>query len=230
MKNFLLLIACVFTYSVCNAQQTENTGWIFINHQQKLTPKFDLLFDAQLRSADHFDYLTTLLLRGGLSYNFNKKHSAALGYVYKGDWEHDDMGGIAYTLENRIFEQYLYQFKIHHIEFNVRARLEQRFVKDEQVDFSQRARAYASMQLPLLTDSAFTRGWFLGLQNELFVNVQHKERVNHSFFDQNRPYVALGYRFSKKIDTQLGYLYWFQKEDTGDYKRNVIQVIIATSF
>ncbi|QJD94499.1 DUF2490 domain-containing protein [Mucilaginibacter robiniae] len=230
MKKALLLTCIVLLYHVSYAQLTENTGWLFLNHQQKLNEKFDFLFDAQLRSANNFDYLTTLLLRGGLSYNFNKKHSAAVGYVYKGDWEHDDMGEVAYTLENRLFEQYLYQFKIKHTEFQIRARLEQRFVKEEQVDFSQRARAFISMQLPLLTDSAFTRGWFLGLQNELFVNVQHNERVNNSFFDQNRPYLSLGYRLSKKADLQLGYLYWLQKEEDATYQHNVLQITIATNF
>jgi hypothetical protein len=211
------------------AQITETQGWVFVTHRQKLNKKFDLLADVQLRSADKGDYLNTLLLRSAISYNFNKKHSAALGYAYKGDWEHE-LGGTAYTLERRIYEQYIYNFKVHRTELSLRGRLEQRWVKEESTSFSQRARAFLSAQIPLAADSGFTHGLYTGIQNELFLNVQHKQRVNGSFFDQNRSYISMGYRWSKHIDTELGYMYWFQTESDAQYRRNIIQLMITTSF
>ncbi|CAM3685130.1 DUF2490 domain-containing protein [Mucilaginibacter galii] len=225
ITGFILCFASVTAY----AQTNETQGWFFITHQQKLSSKFDLLMDAQLRTANKFDYLNTLLLRGALSYNFNKKHSAALGYAYKGDWEHETEG-TAYTLERRLYQQYLYNFKIHRTELSARARLEQRWIKEENTRFSQRARAFVSAQIPLMADTGFTRGLYTGIQNELFLNVQHKDRVNHSLFDQNRSFVSLGYRWSKKIDTELGYMYWFQKELDGGFRRNILQVMITTKF
>lgn len=225
-----ILISISGLTQLANAQLRETQGWFFLTHTQKLSSKFDLLADVQLRSADKFDYLTTLLLRGGLSYNFDKHHSAALGYVYKGDWEHEDNGVVSYTLENRLFEQYLFKFKLKRTELTTRARLEQRWIKEEQADFSQRARAFLSVQVPLIADNGFTRGVYVTLQNELFVNVQHKERVNNSFFDQNRAFTAIGYRWNRKIDSEVGYMYWFQKEQDADYRRNVIQLMITTNF
>lgn len=217
-----------FASFTCYAQTNETQGWVFVTHKQKLNSKFDLLADVQLRTANRFDYLNTLLLRGAISYNFNKKHSAALGYAYKGDWEHE-LAGTAYTLENRIFQQYLYSFKIHRTELNARARLEQRWIKEESTQFSQRARAFISAQIPLITDTGFTRGLYTGIQNELFLNVQHRQRVNNSLFDQNRSFVSLGYRWSKKIDTEFGYMHWFQKEMDSDFRRAVFQLMITTN-
>jgi hypothetical protein len=182
-----------------------------------------------MRSANRFSYFNTLLLRSALSYNFNKKHSAAVGYAYKGDWE-QEAGETTYTLENRIYQQYLYHFNFHKTEVTLRARHEQRWIKEENTSFSQRTRAFISLQIPLLADTGFNKGLYTTWQNEIFLNTQHKERVNDRLFDQNRTYISLGYRWSKKIDTEFGYMYWFQKETDGDYRRNILQLMITTSF
>lgn len=225
----LTLLFCTTTFFAAYSQ-TENAGWFFLSHTQKLSSKFDLLADVQLRSADQFDYLNTLLLRGALSYNFNKKHSVALGYAYKGDWMHED-GERTYSPENRVYQQYLHNFKAGRVEMNFRARLEQRFVKEDGVvDFSQRTRAFLSAQIPLVADTGFTKGLYTGIQNEIFLNVQHKDRVNNSLFDQNRSFVSFGYRWSKAIDTEFGYMYWYQKKMEGSTKTNVWQVMVTTSF
>lgn len=228
LKKLPALLLCFVSYGTY-AQLTETQGWFFVTHRQKLNKNFDLLADAQLRTANQLNYLNTLLLRSAISYNINKKHSVALGYAYKGDWEHENTG-TAYTLENRIYQQYLYNFKFYHTELALRARLEQRWIKEDNVAFSQRARAFISAQIPLIADTGFTKGLYTGLQNEIFLNTQQKNHVNNSVFDQNRTYISIGYRWSKKIDTELGYMYWYQKEMDDSYRRNVVQLMITTSF
>jgi len=37
--------------------------------------------------------------------------------------------------------------------------------------------------MPLSSGTEFKRGAFIGLQNEIFFNVQNKEAVNNRFFD-----------------------------------------------
>ena len=111
-----------------------------------------------------------------------------------------------------------------------RARLEQRWVMEEANNFSQRGRLFLSAQIPLIADTAFNKGPYLGVQNELFLNIQHKDKVNNSAFDQNRAFTSLGYRFSKKMDAELGYLFWYQKEMNASYRRNVIQLMLTTHF
>lgn len=229
-KILLSLLALVLVSRTVQAQITENQGWFFLSHTQTLTKKFDLLADVQTRSANRFDYLTTVLLRGALSYNINSQHSVAFGYAYKGDWEKDDLSTKVYSHENRIYEQYIHEFRIRHIEMVFRTRLEQRWVNEDATNFSQRGRLFLSAQIPLAADSTFTKGPYLGIQNEIFLNVQNREKVNKSVFDQNRAFGSLGYRFSKKMDAELGYLFWYQKEMDASYRRNVIQLMLTTHF
>ena len=77
---------------------------------------------------------------------------------------------------------------------------------------------------------AFTQGTFLALQNEAFVNVQNKNKVNKHFFDQNRAYVAVGYRFSKSFDAEAGYLNQYIKQADAYVVNHVAQVAVYTRF
>lgn len=225
---FKLLILPFFILQA-QAQQSETQAWIFLTHTQKLSKKFDLLADIQGRTADRLAYGNTLLLRSALSFNITKKHALALGYAYKADREKMDADWL-YSHEHRIYAQYLYQGSWNRSEVMLRSRYEQRWLKEEgDVHFSQRLRGFAALQIPLAADSAFTRGLYAGLQDELFLNVLGRRYVNNSVFDQNRAFFSIGYRWSKEIDTEIGYMYWFQKEMDDDFNRHVIQLQITTN-
>ncbi|WP_197082427.1 DUF2490 domain-containing protein [Pedobacter sp. BMA] len=232
LKRKLLFFAISMCCSFCSfGQAPESQGWLFITHQQKIGKSFKILADVQLRTANRYQYLNTMLLRTGLMYDLSEKHSIALGYAYKGDWEKEDYNDDkAYSFENRIFEQFIYNFKWHKTEMMFRGRLEQRWVKADAVQFSQRARAMLGAQIPLLANQNFSRGIYMGLQDELFLNVMNKSKVNGSVFDQNRVFLSFGYRWNKAIDTELGYQHWYQKEETGRYNRHVLQLQITTQF
>jgi len=62
---------------------------------------------------------------------------------------------------------------------------------------------------------AFTQGFYAALTNEIFLNVGDASPVNGKFFDQNRAYVAFGYRFSRQFDTEIGYVNQYTS-GTGD--------------
>lgn len=220
--SFLLFSLSLF------AQKNENKGWLFLSHTQKLNKKWDVLFDGQLRSTNKVEFVNTLLLRYGLNYHFNTHHSVALGYVYKGDWEHDNEE-VTYQPENRIYEQYLYATKLSKIEFTARFRFEQRFIKEEkEYLFSQRVRTFVSVQIPVIANTDFSKGMYVNVQNEVFANVYKKENVNNDFFDQNRLLGSVGYRWNKKIDTDFGYMWWRQSEGDGYSSSNVFQLMITT--
>lgn len=221
------LVIILFQPEKVSAQNQENGAWLFLSHTQQLNKKFDILADVQLRSADHFSTFSAILVRTALSYNFDKAHSFAVGYAHKGDWEMEDDHKV-YVPEHRVYEQYLYNFKLQRMEMMVRGRLEQRLVMDEKYEFSQRARLLLSAQIPLVTDKDFTKGIYANIQNEVFLNVQHKERVNGSLLDQNRPYISAGYRFGKALDMEFGYTRWFQREEDGDKVTHVMQLMITS--
>ena len=224
-----IVLFCIIALNT--AAQTENTGWLFISHTQKVSEKFDVLADFQLRSSDQLSDFSALLFRTALNYNINKKHAVALGYAFLGKREENEMEVKVFNPEHRIYEQYLFNFNTKRTEWTLRFRLEQRFINQEkQTDFSQRARGFLAAQIPLIANADFSKGIYTGIQNELFLTVQNKNKVNGRMFDQNRSFASLGYRWSKKIDTEFGYLFWSQKDDEGYAKTNVWQLMITTSF
>jgi hypothetical protein len=229
LKHLALSFFLLMTIGPANGQTTENGGWLFLSHTQKISDKFDILADFQLRTANQYRYWQNLLARTALSYNLTKKHSVALGYAYLGGREKADEG-LEYSNENRIYQQYQFAFEHGKKEISLRGRFEQRFIRENELNFSQRARVFASIQAPIAANEDFSKGLYVKLQDELFLNVQHKERVNGSVFDQNRPYAALGFRASKKLDFETGYLRWSQRESDGDVTRHIMQVVITTNF
>lgn len=223
----VLLITFALQLSSINIFAQGNAAWFFLSHTQKLNKKFDVLADVQLRSTDHLSYFSAILLRTALNYNLNKQEAVAIGYAHKGDWETEE-GNKRYLPEHRIYQQYLQNFKLERMEIMIRGRLEQRFVREERYQFSQRARLLLSAQIPLVANIDFTRGIYASLQDEVFVNVQNRRNVNGNFFDQNRPYASAGYRLNKHMDIELGYTRWLQREEAGDQTTDVMQLMITT--
>lgn len=208
--------------------QSSVHGWLAFSHEQELSKKWKLLGDVQFRSAKNMEYLETILLRPGISYSFSETFSAALGYAYLGNWEKEGAEK-SFDKEHRSWQQVQKESKAGRIELTNRLRLEQRFVEgSSSYDFSQRLRYYLRAQMPLRKSSEFTRGWFLGVQDEVFVNVQNKEKVNGRFFDQNRAFFSVGFRFLKAFDLEAGYLYRYQIEEEKMH-HHIVQCQVTTS-
>jgi len=225
---FIFLFSVIFNTAA--AQTIEHNGWLFWSHQQKLNEKWQFSSDIQIRSADQLNYLNTLLIRPGIGYNINDNQTVTVGYTYFGTWEKENDAFI-YENENRIFEQFQIESKLHKIELSNRIRYEQRFIR-EQDDrfFAQRIRYNIQAVFPLIANSEFTRGMYTSVQNELFLNVQGKSKLNNTVFDQNRSYVGLGYRFNKKLDIEADYMFRYIVEEDVNGRNNVLQIAIKSSF
>lgn len=228
----LIFILSFFTLSpiLSFAQVTEHTFWTSIFNTTKFNDKWGMQLDAQFRSANEVAYLRNFLFRPAVMYTLDKKNNVALGYALF------DSNGPAPSVtlsEHRIYQQYTHTESIKAISLTNRFRLEQRFVEKTpaNVAFSQRFRYFLRAVIPLnKQQGSFKQGIYTAVQDEIFINVQNKDLVNGSIFDQNRAYVALGHRFSTKFDTELGYMNLFQKRSTTDLRNNVIQLACYMRF
>jgi len=233
-KYFLPVILLLALSGKVVAQTTEVTGWAAWTHQQKLSSHWGLHLDVQARSADELAYLRNLLFRPGVTYFFDKKKSATLGYLFTNTYR-QTAGETLVRYENRIWEQFIVkQTWGRNIDISHRFRLEQRFMGSQgTLDsyFAQRARYFIRGIIPFNRDSVFNKGTYAAFQNELFFNVQNKRKVNGDFFDQNRAYLGIGYRFNKKVDAEIGYLNQYVNA-TGPINtlNNVIQLSLFTRF
>jgi hypothetical protein len=236
-KTTLTLLLLITLLIPCKlfAQENRFSGWAALFHSQKFSPKWGMSFDAQFRSANHYDYLQNVLLRPSVNYYFDNNKMAALGYAYIATNGRAADGTETFRPESRIWEQLIINTKIGKASMlQHRFRLEQRFLGNttNKTDhyFSQRLRYFARAVVPFKKNAAFTKGAFLGLQNEVFANVQNNHKVNKHFFDQNRAYVAVGYRLHKKADIEIGYLNQFVQQVSSSYFNHIIQAAIYTRF
>ena len=228
MRRILLLTAItILSVQQLPAQtKQENSGWLFLLNSTKFSEKWGLHLDVQVRSTDNWGAVKNVLFRPGITYFIDKQQNVTAGYLLASS----DLGTTT-LIEQRIWEQYILTHKISSVFTTHRFRLEQRFLDQPNDNFAQRLRYFIRLIKPLQkTEQAFTKGAFLALQNEVFLNIQNKERINNNLFDQNRLYLAGGYRFSKKMDLEAGYLNQAIKGKTRNTVNNIVQLALYTRF
>ena len=199
-------------------------GWAAVFGSVKISKAFGLHLESQIRSNDKWKEVSTLIFRTGLIYNINSNQNAIIGYALIG--HHRTVDSVSgWGPEHRIWEQYILNLAAnpgyHFVTIQNRLRLEQRFIstsvanngklETKGYNFSQRLRYFVRAIIPILPsqEKRFQNGLFISLQDEIFVNLSDASGTNGKFFDQNRAYVSLGYRFSPKFDTEVGYMYQF---------------------
>lgn len=233
LLSFTLLFVAVT--GVASAQTNELTTWGAWFHTQKFSEHWGIMFDGQARSSHHATYMRNLLLRPSVAYHFNKSKNAELGYTYVATNGRNAAGEHTYRPEHRIFEQFIITHKVGtNTGLMHRFRLEQRFQGQTATQpdvFSQRFRYFIRGVIPVNNNQpVFTRGTFVSLQNEVFANIQNKAQVNKHVFDQNRAYTSFGYRFSKMLDIEAGYLNQYIKQAEAYTINHVAQVAVYTRF
>lgn len=232
----LISIAILFFCTTVNAQ-TQHTfsGWNAAFFTYKLDNKFSIHFDGQLRSTDKLEDTQSFIMRAGLNYNIKNNLIATIGYAYIGN-NRTVMDVDGWVPEHRIWEQFIInqQFAVSNrpITLQHRFRLEQRFMGQPTIDqnelvtdnydFAQRLRYFTRSILPLSGTTNFTNGAFVALQNEVFVNVENAP--NGKFFDQNRAYLAVGWRLSPKFDIEAGYMNQFILGKNNNTVNNIVQL------
>jgi hypothetical protein len=239
---YIFIIALLLLSMDRVTAQTQFTGWLADFNTVKINTRLSLHSDFQLRSTDQLEHAQTLLLRAGLNYHVNKKLVLTGGYAYIRNRK-IIAGKTGYTPEHRIWEQVLFTHPLvigsgAHAKKGTlahRLRLEQRFIMKSDVKdgvwnnegnlYANRLRYFIRDVTPLVPWSAEGKAPFLALQNEVFVNIGDKSAVNGKFFDQNRAYIALGYRFHKKFDAEMGYMNQYVNGRGNDFSNNhIVQV------
>jgi hypothetical protein len=218
MKFVTIALFSIITISYCTAvsAQSQFSGWLATFNTFKTGKKTSIHNDIQWRSSDELKHTQTLLLRGGLNVHLNKKFTVTGGYAFIHNRRViNNVNG--YAPEHRLWEQLLYNHKLKNIFVSHRFRLEQRFIaktivqnnelKNDGSVYANRFRYFIRNILPLQPQQqTFRKGLFAALQNEVFVNIGNTANVNGKFFDQNRLYLAVGYRLHSTFDLEAGYM------------------------
>ena len=217
MKGLLLALSLFFAGSSFfpAGAQSQFSGWLASFATIKSGKKTSIHADVQWRSSDQVKHMQTLLIRSGLNFHLNKQWTISAGYAFTYNRrEVNDISG--YAPEHRIWEQLQFGHRFNTFSLSHRLRLEQRFIgqsvvqdnelKTDSYAYINRIRYFIKTTRPFRRQANFTRGMFALLQEEIFLNFGNTDNANGKTFDQNRLFLALGYRLKGSLDLEAGYM------------------------
>ena len=221
MKKLTLVIVSLSIFSIAfgqnNRLNTENTiGWYNYFGSFKLSEKFGIHTEYQWRRDQIITNWQQSLLRVGINYNLNSRVLFRVGYAWIETFPYGEYPingfGKDFT-EYRIFEMIQLSHKEGIVDFSHRFMLEQRFVgkyssanetSENEFPLLNRMRYLFRLQVPLKGKEIKDKTPYFALYDEIFIGFG--KNVNANIFDQNRLGVLLGYRFTKSIKIEAGYI------------------------
>lgn len=239
MKSKLLFVSLVLLSFNIKAQQ-QFTGWLASFNTFKLNSKTSIHFDAQIRGTNEFQNIQTILIRPGLNIRLSKKITGSFGYAFiQNRRVISTITGTA--VEHRPWQQLLFTEKIANITSSHRLRLEQRFIPVSKVlngelqfdgnKYANRIRYFSRNVIPLKKDLVFSKGFFVSIQDEIFINIGNTSAVNGKTFDQNRLFLSTGYRLTSKFDVEIGYMNQYISGKNKSFTNNhILQLSTYTRF
>lgn len=231
MKEGLLWLLLIVAWALPNAQaqnqrrhDTNFNGWYMYSGVHKLTNKWGVHTEFQLRRYRVISRPQQMLLRGAATYHLSDRAMVAIGYAYVHTYPYGDNPASDDFPEQRMYQQL--QLRDQHGLFTLvhRFRLEQRWIKfagTDQYTFLNRVRYQLRANIPLQGATLEDEELYLGLYDEVFLNFG--PNVTGNIFDQNRASAAIGYRFHQNATLEVGYLHqhvaqrngiWFESNHT----------------
>ncbi len=195
MKKLLLFV--LFIPFGLFAQNSDLGNWLIYFGDKKINNRLNWHHEIQYRNYNFIGDTEQLLLRTGLGYNLTENNNNLhLGYafIYSEPYVSgtDDKTS---SNEHRIYQQFVTRQQFNRVSLQHRYRFEQRFLEE---DFQLRLRYFLSANIALNTKEMQDGTVYLSLYNEIFVKPEDQ------YFDRNRVYGGVGYRFSKNVRTEIG--------------------------
>tara|TARA_R110002072_G_scaffold174802_19_gene330581 strand:+ start:1982 stop:2641 length:660 start_codon:yes stop_codon:yes gene_type:complete len=214
------LIIILFLFSKIAFSQTNNTGnwWIYFGNKQ-INEKWNLHHEVQYRNFNFIGDTEQLLLRVGLGYNLSENNNNLLlgyGFIYNEPYLEDNDVKINFN-EHRIYQQFITRQNLNRLSLQHRYRFEQRFIED---DFKLRLRYFLGLNYTLSQKETLEKTFYLSAYNEIFLNTEG------NYFDRNRLYGGLGFRFTKNIRSEIGFL----NQTLQNSSRNQLNLITFINF
>ncbi|MEQ1745108.1 MAG: DUF2490 domain-containing protein [Saprospiraceae bacterium] len=196
---------------------TGENAWFMYFGSHKFSPRWGVHLEAQLRRSDWVASPQQVLFRTGLNYHFSPQVFATMGYCFVETYPYGDQPVKAAFPEHRLWEQMQIKSQAGRLEWVNRLRMEQRFVQLPALDsatgayslgdavYTNRMRILNRVSVPFRGNSIEDKSLYATVYDEVMVNFG--KNVGANIFDQNRLYVAIGYRLPKIGRLEMGYLY-----------------------
>ena len=214
----LFLFSFFVLHSMLYAQnrtvRSNTNGWYMYFGDHKFSNTWGVHLEAQFRRNQVINNGQQLLLRAGINYHLNDAAFVTLGYCFVETYPYGAFPVKARFPENRIWQQLQVKNKMGSIEWVSRFRFEQRFSKlpvfntsvyePGDAVYTNRFRLLNRASIPFKGKSIQDRSFYVSVYDELFINFG--KHVAANIFDQNRAYLALGYKIPNVGRLELGYM------------------------
>ena len=222
-KRLSLLLSFSLLLSLSLFSQDHPFGsWNILNAKLSIDKHWSAWVEGQMRSTDLMNDFNYYEIKGALAYNINKSISFTGGI---GHYETYTAGGEymkpVVTVETRTWLQVGMEQQLDRINFDHRYRVEQRHLN---TGYKNRFRYRLNVVVPI-NKPTVTKGTIFGyIGDEIFFTDKAP------YYERNRFYTGLGYKFSPLLALTSGYMRQFDyKIDTHNY-RNFLQIALLFSF
>lgn len=208
VKRYIILASILcFIQIHLDGQENGLGSWLSYFGNQKISDRWNLQSDFQIRDYQIVKQRNQLLLRAGLGYNLKENnHNLLMGFAYIATDGYDENNfNTGRKFENRLYQQYTYKNKLKSIAFSHRFRVEERFFPNE---FGLRGRYFIAAQKPLIFKYWNRNNFYFSGYNEIFIDLKATQ------FDRNRFYGGLGFKINDFFRVETGYMIQSQKNIT----------------
>lgn len=246
MIKLRLAIIAVFCVSISAfSQSAENTvnqslEWFSVNSTMKVHPRVNIYGELNFRFVRGFEAQQHQVRTAVEFVVFKNLIITPLGYVYTWNFTYGKQPAGFANNEHRIYQQLVFKHAAGRINFQHRARLEERFIQthhlstegttvgDEYNDKRERFRYRLAMTIPLNHEKIEPHTVFVSLSDEIFAS--WGKNVTYHSPDQNRVFVGAGYQFTKHASVQAGALYQMLKKSNGLQQENNVGAMVQFSY
>lgn len=196
------------------AQQSDFGNWFIYFGDKKINPRFNWHHEVQYRNYNFIGDIEQLLLRTGIGYNLTENNNNILvgyAFIYSEPYTAGTNDKTNFN-EHRIYQHFITRQSFNRVYLQHRYRFEQRFLQD---DFRLRFRYFLSMNIALNQKQMTDKTIYASAYNEIFLNTKK------TYFDRNRLYGGIGYRFSKSVRAEIGVM----NQTTNTSSRNQLNLI-----
>lgn len=197
-KLVLKFLLIIFLPIVGYGQANPTGNWFIFFGNKKINNQWNWHHEAQYRNFNFIGDIEQLLLRTGIGYNLTEdNNNVHLGYAFIYNEPYLDDSNKTTFREHRIYQQFITRQNFDRVSFQHRYRFEQRILPE---DLKLRLRYFLAINVALNEKSMMDRTLYISAYNEIFMN------TDNTYFDRNRLYGGIGYRFNKFVRTELGFL------------------------
>jgi hypothetical protein len=217
MKKLIILI--LLTPISLFAQKSDIGNWLIYFGDKKINDQLNWHHEVQYRNFNFIGDVEQLLLRTGLGYNLSENNNnILLGYsfIYNEPYIANSIKKTSNS-EHRFFQQFITRQAFEQFYLQHRYRFEQRFIEN---DFNLRLRYFIAVNIFLNNKEQTNNTFYLSAYNEIFINVKQ------NYFDRNRLYGGIGFKFSKNIKAEIG----FMNQLTNTASRSQLNILTFINF